>query len=336
MTAPNSADETGAGQFVVSASGTLLYVTGGINRSLESAWVWVDRTGATQPLAALPAGPYLSPRLSPDGRRVAVTVSGGPRDVWVYDVLRGAPTRLTFDGGSSWPIWSPDGKLLVYAARTSGASNLYAISADGGGKPEQLTASDTAQTPASWSSSGNAIAFLQRPQSGSTGIWILPMEGDRKPRLVLESRFNLTHPEFSADGRWIAYVSNESGSPEVYVQPYPGPGEKVRISTAGGIEPIWNPNGRELLYRSGTRDSQQFLSAAIRSLSPFRADTPRLLFEAKAGEYDSTTPGRSWNVSIDGQRFLLSRFTESTDKPVTVMHVVLNWAEDLKRLVPAK
>lgn len=128
----------------------------------------------------------------------------------------------------------------------------------------------------------------------------------------------------------------ESGAPEVYVQPYPGPGEKTRISTAGGTEPIWTANGRELLYRSGTLDVQQFLSAAVRSLSPFRADTPRLLFEARFGQYDSTGPVRGWDARADGQRFLLARPVASTDPPVTAMHVVLNWAEELKRRVPAK
>jgi hypothetical protein len=162
------------------------------------------------------------------------------------------------------------------------------------------------------------------------------MTGDRKPTLFLESRFTLWFPEFSPDGRWIAYVSNEVGSPEVYVQPYPGPGQKIRISTTGGSEPIWTANGRELLYRSGTLEHQQFFSAAIRSVSPFQVDAPRLLFEAQFGEYESTAPTRSWDVSADGQRFLLLRPVPSTDNPVTVMHVVLNWTEELKRLVPAK
>jgi serine/threonine-protein kinase len=160
------------------------------------------------------------------------------------------------------------------------------------------------------------------------------MAGNRKPQLFIESRYTLLYPELSPDGHWMAHVSNESGAPEVYVQPYPGPGEKTRVSATGGIEPIWTPNGRELLYRSGTLQSQQYFSAAIRSVSPFAVDTPRLLFEAKVGEYDNTVPERSWDVSADGKRFLLSKPVDSTDKPVTVMHVVLNWAEELKRLVP--
>jgi hypothetical protein len=138
LNAPNGEDNTGAGQFTVSTSGTLLYLLGGLSPILESSWVWVERTGAAQQVTAVPAGPFLFPRLSPDGLKVAVNVrseASRTSDVWVYDLGRGAPTRLTFDGRNSWPVWSPDGKRLVYAASTTGATNLYAINADGSGSP---------------------------------------------------------------------------------------------------------------------------------------------------------------------------------------------------------
>jgi Tol biopolymer transport system component len=307
-------------------------VLGGINPPRQDTLEWVDRKGVVQPVAAVPAGSYLGPRLSPDGRKIAMNVrrpASRGTDVWVYDVLRGAPTRLTFNGGGT-PIWSPDGKRIVYPS-----GRLYAISTDGGGQPEQLTTGDVNQVSSSWASM-NVLAFIQRPRSDAFGIWTLPMGVDRKPALFVESRFNLWYPEFSPDGRFMAYVSSESGSPEVYVQPYPGPGEKVRISTAGGVEPLWTANGRELVYKTGTLEREQFFSVPIRSVSPFQADAPRLLFEAKQGEYDSTVPTRSWDVSADGQRFLLMRVVASTDRPVATMQVVLNWTEELKRLVPTK
>jgi Tol biopolymer transport system component len=294
--------------------------------------VWVDRKGTVQPTPAA-AGAYLGPRLSPDGQKLAASLRAEGRrpDIWVFDIVRGAPTRLTFSGGA-WPVWSPDGRRVVYNSVVNGVNNLHVIDAGGGGKPEQLLTSANGQTAMSWSRAANAVAFLQRTKSGADAIWVLPMEGDRTPRLFVESTFMLWHPEFSPDGRLIAYASNESGAFEVYVQPYPGPGEKTRVSTAAGSEPIWTADGRELLYRSETADRHQILSAAIRSLSPFRVAPPRVVFEGPLGQYDSTAPGRSWDISADGQRFLLAQVVPSTDKPVTALHVVLNWTEELKRL----
>ena len=329
---PNSDDETGAGQFAVSASGTLLYAVGGVSPMRKSAPTWVDRSGAAEPLAAVPPGPYLAPQLSPDGQKIAMAVrrdASRNADVWVYDVARGAPTRVTFEGGG-FPLWSPDGKRIVYG------SDLQIIDADGTGKPERLVPDGGSQFPSSWASALNMIAYVQKSRDGANGIWVLPMGGEGKPRVFVESRFDLFHPALSPDGQWMAYVSNESGTPEVYVQPYPGPGERIRISTAWGIDPIWTANGRELLYRSFSFENQLFFSVAVRSLSPFRADPPRLVFKARNGEYDATTPDRSWDVSADGLRFLLLRVVETADSPVTAMHIVLNWAEELKRLVPSK
>jgi hypothetical protein len=131
----------------------------------------------------------------------------------------------------------------------------------------------------------------------------------------------------------MAYVSPESGTNEVYVQPYPGPGEKHRISTQGGVEPIWTANGRELLYRS---QEQYVFSVTISSLNPFRSETPRLLFQYKPIEYYGTTPVRGWDAMPDGQRFLLAREEESKDKPVTQLQVMLNWTEELNRRAPSK
>jgi dipeptidyl aminopeptidase/acylaminoacyl peptidase len=338
VNAPSGDDETGAGQFAVSAAGTLLYVTGGINPMMQRSLVWVDRAGTAKSMAA-PAGLYTGQRISPDGERIAMFANRGAtrtNDLWIYDLVRGAPTRLTVDANNTWPVWSPDGKRLVYASNISGVSNLYAINADGSGRPERLTTSDCMQLPSSWASVANAVAFLQRRQlDGNFEIWVLPMTGDKKARLFLESRFNLMWPDLSPDGQWMAYVSNESGDNEVYVQPYPGPGEKIRLSTSGGTQPIWTTNGLELLYRSGTLENQQVFSMKIRSLSPFRADAPRLLFEAKARDYGNTSPIRGWDMTPDGQRFLFVRSNAPGNKPLSTVQVVLNWFEELKQRVPS-
>ena len=335
INAPNGNDETGVGQFAVSPTGTMAYILGGVGKFLESSFVWLDRKGVAEPLTTAPVRPYLFPRLSPGGDKIVVGIRTGVgrgTDLWVYDVARGAPTRVTFDGAGN-PVWSPDGKRVATFMNVGPTtSGLYTVAADGSGSPEPVKSVDGGQTPASWSTATGLVLLQQRgAQDVPSRVWVVPMQGDAKPTLFLESRFNLLYPEFSPDGRFVAYVSNESGGQEVYVQPYPGPGEKIRVSTSGGGEPLWSPNGRELFYRWQTPDRQQFFSAAVTSVAPFRIDTPRLMFENKTFEYDNTVPIRSWNISPDGQRFLLLRFAPSTDKPVTSMHVVLNWTEELKR-----
>jgi Tol biopolymer transport system component len=254
-------------------------------------------------------------------------------DVWLYDVLRGTTIRLTFEGRNLSPIWSPDGKRLVYASNLSGHFNLYAVNVEGDAKVERLTTSEYDQFPSSWTIHGNliAVAEYQLPTHNNR-ISVLSMDGDRTLKPVLESRSALFWPEFSPDGRWIAYMSEESGAPAVYVSPYVGPGEKHRISTDQGFEPFWMPNGRELLYRD--RDRQKFFSVTITSQKPFRAETPRLLFDGK--KYSRAAPVRGWDVSRDGQRFVIAGNEESQMNSVGKIEVVLNWAEELKRRVPAR
>jgi serine/threonine protein kinase/Tol biopolymer transport system component len=342
VNAPNFGDETGAGQFAVSASGTLLYALGGIGPIRQSSIVWVDRTGAVTPLETVPPAPQLQPRLSPDGRKLAINVRRGASrvtDVWVFDVARGAPTRLTLAMESHGSVWSPDSRRVAFISSAGGVGNkVFVANADGSGQPERLTDMPGNQTASTWAATGNVIAFMHRAPGGPLGIWVLPMNGTpRTPKKFLEPGVPLSDPEFSPDGTWMAYVSYESGPPEVYVQPYPGPGEKIRISTNVGYEPIWTRSGREILYRSSTRDGERhFYSVVIRSLSPFRFDPPRLLFKAKPGDFDSTSPIRGWDATADGQRFLMDKPLPPTDKPVTELNVVLNWTDELMRRVPTK
>jgi serine/threonine-protein kinase len=338
----NGGLETGAGQFAVADSGTLVYLTGGTYPNPDTTLVWVDRTGAAEPVPAAPGRPQTMQRVSPDGDKVALTVVGRNRnsaDLWVYDTAHGAQTRLTFQGANLWPIWSPDGTRLVYESNASGHRNLYIRSASDASRPaERLTTNDHAQTASSWTAAGNLLAFVEVPPAGKQQIWVLPMEGDRQARLFVEApdaRFSLRWPEWSPDGRWMAYVSNESGSDAVYVQPYPGPGERYRVSGDGASSPIWVAGGRELLYRT-LRPTSSIYSVAIPSLTPFRWDPPRLVLETKPGEYGDTTPVRSWDSTPDGRRFLLRRDEPSKDTPVDQIQVVLNWTEELKRLVPTK
>ena len=220
--------------------------------------MWVDRNGDARALSGVPARNQEEPRLSPDREKIAVQVRGDSlngADIWVYDTVHGSQTRLTFKGRNGFPIWSPDGKSLVYYSRNaSGHANLYMMNASDASSPaRQLTTSDCDQRPSSWTAAGNLIAFLEDHPGGTNQIWVLPMDGDQKPRLFLESResrFELRHPEFSPDGKWMAYSSNESGTWAVYVRAYPGPapGEPYQVSPGGGKSPIWVAGGREILY----------------------------------------------------------------------------------------
>jgi len=311
-------------QYSFSATGSLVYVSGGVQGN-QSRLVWVNRKGAEEPLAA-PARDYQSPRLSPDGRRVAVATDG---HIWQYDLARETLTRFTFEGDlNNRPVWTPDGKRIGFVSNKEGPQNLYWQQADGSGGLERLTTSDDTQSPNSWTSDGQLLAFLEFNPTTGLDIWVLRM-ADRKAQPFLHTRFNEGAPRFSPDGRWLAYLSDESGRPEIYVQPYPGPGGKWQISTEGGTEPVWNPNGRELFYRS--RD--KMMAVEITTQSEFSAGKPQVLFE---GRYQaSPLTASNYDVTSDGQRFLMLKAIQQTQGAPTQIDVVLNWFEELKRRVPA-
>ncbi|MGA9885000.1 MAG: protein kinase [Candidatus Acidiferrales bacterium] len=313
-------------QYSVSATGSLVYVPGSAQAS-QSRLVWVRRSGTEQPLPA-PAGDYGSPRLSPDGQHVAL-VSGN--QIWIYDLARDTLTRFTFGGSvNMYPAWTPDGKRIAFASNRQGPVNLYWQKSDGSGGLERLTTNAHIQVPLSWSPNGQLLAFeeLAPATGGGTDIWVLRMS-DRKAETFLQNSANVDAPQFSPDGRWMAYVSDESGRNEIYVQPYPGPGGKYQISTDGGTEPVWNRNGRELFYRSGDK----MMSVDITTEPSFSAGNPKMLFQ---GGYISNTAGAfpAFDVSPDGQRFLMLKPVTQQQAAPTQINVVLNWAEELKRLVP--
>jgi serine/threonine-protein kinase len=316
----------GDAQYSISATGTLVYVPGGV-QSGQSKLVWVSRNGAEQPLAA-PAHAYQSPRLSPDGRRVAVGIQEQEAQVWLYDLSRDTLTRLTFEGnGNVVTSWTPDGKRIAFSSIKEGPQNLFWQLADGSGGLERLTTSEYTQIPMSWSPDGQLLAFIEVNPTTGYDIWMLRLS-DRKALPFLRTPFNESVPRFSPDGRWLAYISNESGRFEIYIQPYSGPGGKWQISTEGGKEPVWNPNGRELFYRS----SNKMMAVDIATQPSFAAGKPRMLF---AGQYEPTPfTNPNYDVSPDGQRFLMLKPNEQAEAAPTQINVVLNWFEELKRRVP--
>jgi serine/threonine protein kinase/Tol biopolymer transport system component len=320
---------TGAAQYSISSTGTLVYLAGGLT-GRKNRMVWVTRNGEEKLLLAAPRN-YEFPRVSPDGWRVAVTIADQEAHIWVYDVDRDNFTRLTFGGNvNNVPTWSPDGKRIAFRSnRAGGPGSLFWQAPDGSGGAERLTTSEYTHLPNSFSADGKLLAFQENNPRTGRDIWVLRLS-DRKSQPFLRTPFQETSPKFSPDARWVAYCSDESlGRSEVYVQPYPGPGGKRQISTEGGQEPVWNPNGRELFYRSGTK----IMAVDVDTRSGFSSGTPRMLFEGTYLPTPVVVP--DYDVSPDGQRFLMLKPAETQTSALTQINVVLNWFEELKRRVPA-
>jgi len=318
---------SGAAQYSFSATGSLVYVPGGV-QAAQRRLVWVSRNGTEQPLAA-PARAYRAPRLSPDGRRIALAIEEQETQAWLYDLSRETLARLTFEGNTNFnPVWTPDGNRIVFQSNREGPQNLFWQWADGSGGLERLATSEYVNAPMSWSPDGQLLAFLEVNPNTGYDILVLRLT-DRKTQPFLRTPFNESAARFSPDGRWLAYISDESGHWEIYVQPYPGPGGKWQISTEGGTEPLWNPNGRELFYRSGDK----MMAVEITTKPSFSAGKPKVLFEGRYQLAPGTFP--NYDVSPDGQRFLMLKPSEQGAASPTQINVVLNWFEELKRNVPA-
>ena len=289
----------------------------------RSELVWVDSSGAERPTGAS-GGDYFQPRVSPDGRRVAVTVSGDHDDVWLFDLSRQTWSRFTSEGNNSFPLWSPDGTRVVFVSDRAGVENMYSRLV-GGNADERLLVSERANYPMSMARDGT-LAFVSVKVGQAQDIWVLHPDQKEKPVPWLETAFSEGGAAFSPDGRWLAYVSNESGRNEVYVRPHPGPGEKVTISTDGGNEPLWAHDARQLFYRNG----DAVFAVDVQATPILSAGKPRKLFEK---DYERTTTlWPNYDVAPDGRRFLMIRTLD--DKGPAQIDVVLNWVDELKQRVP--
>jgi len=304
-----------------SSSGTLAYVPLQTN---EHRLVWVDREG-TERVITQERRTFGVPRLSPDGRQLSVTVyeDDGSRNVWIYSFEQDSFSRLTFEGDlNSTQIWSPDGKWIAYQSGRAGLRGLYRQLADGSGPPQQLTPlTQTAQVTDSWSPDGRVLIY----GSGSD-TWVLSMDGEGEPQLLFDSALGQCCSQFSPDGKWLAYASREAGMWHVYISPYPNPNVKWQVSgEEGGGQPVWSPDGRELFYIS----SDQMLVVSVQMEPSVSLGKPTVLFE---GSYVTSSFGSAkpyYDISPDGQRFVMIK-----EQGESQINVVLNWFEELKRLVP--
>jgi serine/threonine protein kinase len=324
----------GTGQFDFSRTGTLVYRRSSSGASAIMATLhWVDPTGKKEALLAKP-GVDEYPSLSPDGKRVALTIGDGVgSDVWVYDPQRDAMTRLTFGGGKYlYPIWSPDGQYVVFGRLAGG---IFQTRADGAGPPQALTQSKSPQAPSGFTPDGKRLAYMEAAPNAQVQVWTVPLElqGGQlkagKPEQFLKSSFSDAVPTFSPDGRWLAYQSNESGKNEVYVRAFPPPssgqGGKWQVSNNGGGNPRWSRSGHDLLYQSG----DQLLAASYTAKGDtFVPDKPRVWI-AKLG-------GTQWDLAPDGKRVAVVTPVESAAAPRQEHEVVFleNFFDELRRRVP--
>jgi serine/threonine-protein kinase len=302
----------------------------------------MDREGKTTPLRTTPAN-WIDPVFSPDGRQLAMAIlDRGQRDVWMYDWIHDAPSRLTVDpANDETPVWSPDGRQIAFASqRGDGATySLYLQRADGRGEAQRLTESPKMQFPSSWHPAGTFLAFTERESPrGDNDIMMLPMEGGEatgwkagQPTAFLSTPANEGAPMFSPDGRWLAYVSNESGGYEVFVRPFPGPGGKWQIAT--GTAPTWSRSRRELFY--ATPDRRIMVAPYAVEGDFFRAEKPRLWAERRFTQRINAIAPRSFALHPDGDRFALAA-TAETDLSARQNKVVFifNFFDELRRIAP--
>ena len=302
---------------------------GGLNRTL----VWVDRQGREEPLALDPGG-YSWARVSPDGTRVALDVAGPEgRDVWTSDVARGTLSILTPDPAADGrPLWTLDGERVVFRSNREGSSGLFWKAADGRGAVELLLTVEDAQqlTAYDWSPDGNELIFDYQAPDGDRDIGVLSMEGGRPWQPLLNSVADESHAALSPDGRWIAYISDETGQDEVYVERFPDLGNKEQISTGGGRDPVWSPDGSELFYSGGSR----MMVVPIDTEPTLTLGTATVVFE---GTYIQVGPQRRYDLAPDG-RFLMIKpggaTTENAASAPDQIVLVQHWFEELTRLVP--
>jgi len=311
--------------FDVSPAGTLAFLSA--ERPPQHSLVWVDQTGREQPTGAS-GGTYAQPRLSPDGRHVAVVVRGDDRDdVWLFDLAHNAWNRLTSEGNSGFPSWTSDGMRVAYNSDRQGSIDVDWKRADGSGAAESLVRSGQSARafPFSWSPQG-LLAFVSvRP---AQHIWVVRPGSAATP--FFETQFVEGAPMFSADGRAVAYVSNETGRNEIYMRPFPGPGEQLTVSTEGGNEPFWASNGRALFYRNGDR-----MMAVDVTLGPsLKAGIPRRLFEKHYETSLALYP--NYSATKDGQRFLMIKRIDQQEESPTQINVAINWFDELRRATGAK
>ena len=318
----------GKGIFSVSDNGILVFNS---SSDLNYQLNWVDRTGKLLESVGAPApGRLDSPRLSPDGKQVAVVREDAQTktsDIYVIDLARGVSSRLTFDPGEDrFPLWSRDGSHIAWQAYRDGAWQIYQKLASGIGPEESLLKSEARIIPDSWSPDGRHLIYTRGDPKTKSDLWVLPLTGERKPFLFLQTPFEERGGRLSPDGRWIAYESDDQGRNEISVQPFPASGGKWQISTTGGIHPRWRADGKELYFIS---NDNKLMAVEVKSGSGFEAGVTKTLFDLAPLRVSNGPFSSGYSVSAAGERFLF--VTQGQEVANLQYTVVVNWAAGAKK-----
>jgi serine/threonine-protein kinase len=297
----------------------------------------VDRHGQGTAVAAPPRS-YVYPRLSPNGSRLAFFISDRELDIWLWDLSRSALTRVTSDPGlENYPVWAPDGRQLFFSSERGGPRNIFVQPADGTGAPARLTESTNTQYPTSVSPDGTRLVFTEMTTATAPSGDVLQLRLDGRSTVtpLVQTPFSERNGEVSPDGQWLAYEANDSGRYEVYVRPFPDVTKgRWAVSTDGGTRPSWARSGQELFYLAPTG---ALMRVGVGRGPMWTATEPTKLFDGRYGPPEFHT-GRTYEVSPDGRRFLMIKegaLGAPNATPVSMV-VVLNWPEELKRLVPRR
>ncbi len=322
-------------RIAVSAAGTLAFTSWSGASLRRGELVWVDRDGRTEPVAEGPRAYQPHPRIAPDGRRIAVAsgpVGEFPTDIWTLDVERGVFSRITTGTSADIrPVWSGDGSRIFFTSNRDGNFEIFSKSSDGTGEETPLT-SGAYRAPSSVSGDGDLLFFKERSASSGWDIGVLRLDANSEPEILLGSKFHEMAATISPDSKWLAYVSDESGQLEVYVTSFPELDRRQQVSKDGGAEPRWAPSGVELFYRHGAA----MMTVPVKLGTELEPGAPIVLFRGRFQRGDvMSTPNNNTNydVSADGKRFLMIQEPEPSDAPEQI-HLVINWFEELKRLVP--
>jgi eukaryotic-like serine/threonine-protein kinase len=311
----------GPPQFAASRSGDLVYVP-----EIPFELHLITREGSAVP-ATSATRRFHSPRISPDGRRVAVDFTHqNSRDIWTLDLQQGTLSRLSFENDGHDPVWFNDGRRVAYASARGGVIGMFARNADGSGVAESLYVGRTAETVGAFTPDGRSAIVITAGNAGSFDLSLMPLSGERRPEPILATPFNEYYPSVSPDGRWLAYTSDESGQSEVYVRPFPGPGARTQVSQNGGIEPVWARSGRELYYRAFGDRGTPLMAVTVQASPDFQVLSRRELFDVS--DYEAAIPHANYDVGPDG------RFAMVYQGKTSELILIQNWPEEVRRRTP--